>query len=272
MYTRFAACLLATVLASTTLASQSAHAQSSKALMNVQGKYKFGMTVRKVCLLIEQRIKEKYADKISGTTDPFVQDKLRKKMRREYARIGATYVRFTGKAKGWDVSIIDKEFGHKSRESMLYWEDDNNKNNRRFFFFFRGKLYKTLTALDMSKLRGDQREFAIIQRVLEKRFGKGKVAFETNDGIKEAAHLDWYQKGLWVRASDKLRFYNTFIIAAVDRRIWKQVVTERAKHVTKKERNNLIKAIVAPDGSKPDLDENSNVIKDLTRGNNKKKK
>jgi len=280
MSTRFVAYLVATaIIAAGALNAAPAHAKraaktsskvNAKALQGVQGKFKFGMSPRAVCKILEERIKEKYAEKISGTTDPFVQDKLRKKMKIEYARIAATFVRFRGTAKGWDVSVIDKEFAYKTSEAMLYWEDQNNRNNRRFFFFFRGKLYKTLTTLDMTKLRDDQREFSIIQRVVEKRFGKGKVVFADNGGIKEAAHIDWYAKGLWVRASDKLRFYNTFIVSAIDRKLWARVVAERAKHPVRKKGNNILKSIVDPSKKGPSLDENGNVIKEITGGNKKK--
>jgi len=272
MSTRLATCVFTAVLLASGASVQRAAAQPNKsALRTVQGHYKFGMSVPAVCKLLEKKIAARYKDRIAATTDPFRQDKLRKKMQRDYARIAASYIRFTGNAEGWDASMISDEFAHKSGESMLYWEDPKNKNNRRFFFFFRGKLYKTLTTMDMSKLPADKREFSIIQHVLEKRFGKAKVRFTKVDGIKEPAHLDWYQRDLWVRASDKLRFYSTFIISATDLGLWKRVVKERAKHATPKERNRLLESIVDKSKKGPGLDENGNVIKDIT-GKGKKHK
>lgn len=272
MLERFTICATAAVVTISWLGSAPARAQqpNEQALRSVQGQYKFGMSVPAVCKRLERRIAARYKDRISATTDPFVQDKLRKKMQQEYARIAASYIRFTGNAKGWDASMISDEFAHKSGESMLYWEDPKNKNNRRFFFFFRGKLYKTLTTLDMTKLPDAQREFAIIQRVLEKRFGKGKVRVTTRDGVKEPAHIDWHLKDLWVRASDKLRFYNTFIISATNLAMWRNVLKARAKNMSPKQRNNILKSIIDKNNQAPGLDEQGNVIKEITGGKNKR--
>ncbi len=267
---------LATLFAATTLFTSTADARryrkrgkrakavNAKALAALQKPYKWGMTIKQVLKVIKRQLKEKYDSKIQATRDPYVQDKLRKQRAREFSRIAKSLVTFNGKNRRWDVSIIDKEFAQRNGEQMLIiWENRGGKNQRKFFFFYNTKLYKILTALDMSKFK--QRDFNLIKKVLERKFGTGVVAFHKVDGIKEATAVSWYTPKVHVRASDKLRFHGTFVLAVESRRI-AAVCYKNRPPVKKKVRSNIVKSMTSDPNDKPDLNEGSNTIDNLIKG------
>ena len=112
-------------------------AVKAKALESLRKPYKWGMSVNQVLKVIRRKLKEKYDSKIQATRDPYVQDKLRKRLAVEFKRIAKSLVSFNGKNQSWDVSIIDKEFAQRNGEQMLIiWENRGGKNQRKFFFFF----------------------------------------------------------------------------------------------------------------------------------------
>jgi len=271
---------LATLFAATTLLASNADARryrkrtkkkkvsavKAKALDSLRKPYKWGMSVKQVLKVIKRGLKEKYDAKIQATRDPYVQDKLRKKMRIEFNRIAKSLVSFSGKNRSWDISIIDKEFAQRNGEQMLIiWENKGGKNQRKFFFFYRKRLYKILTALDMSKFKNSQRDFYVIKKILERKFGGGIVSFRKVDGIKEATGVSWYSQHNHVRASDKLRFHGTFVLAVESRKIAAACYKARPP-VKKKTKSNIVKSMTSDPNDKPDLNEGSSTIDNLIKG------
>lgn len=238
---------------------------NAKALDNLRKPYKWGMSVKGVLKVIHKQLKEKYDEKIQATRDPYVQDNLRKKLRTEFKRIESSLITFDGKNRGWDVSIIDREFAARNGEQMLViWENQGGKNQRKFFFFFRNKLYKILTAMDMSAIKASQREFTFIQKILERKFGSGQVGYEVNEGIKEPTSISWYTPTLHVRASDKLRFHGTFVLAVASRNL--EVACHKSRPpVRKKRTSNILKSMTEDPNKKPDITEGENTIDNLLK-------
>src|SRR4051812_48892902 len=142
-------------------------AEHKKALAELFGGFKFGMTKDEVIAVFAKQLDERYDEKIKATTDIAAQDQLRRDKKNEVSRLESSYITFdTAKPSPWDVSIIEDEFAHNTSESMLErWENQGGKNQRRFFFFYEGKLWKMFVSLDVSILPEDKKNFATFQSV-----------------------------------------------------------------------------------------------------------
>jgi hypothetical protein len=235
---------------------------NSKALGQLMGRFKFGMSKKQVLKVLARELNERYAEKIKAATDIYSQDKLRKEKRRELKRIQKSFVAFKGKKTGWDVSIIDEEFAHHTGESMMvYWENVGGKDQRRFFFFHEGRLYKMFIALNSNMLKPSQRKFVYFQNIMEQRYGGGKIHSETRDGVDEPTHIAWNTRKFNVRAIDKLQFYGNFCLAISDPRIEKALEPMRAAQRKPKKKNRVIDAIISKDDDdEPGLHENDGAL------------
>ena len=149
-------------------------AENKAALLALMGDYKFAMTQAEVTVVVKQQIDARYVEKFEETTDVMKQDRLRKDKKEELKRFTDSSIEFDDKKGGWDVSLIEHEFGHNSGESMMVnWENDNGKNQRRFFFFHESHLYKMFISLDVSKLPDDKKDFGTFEATMEGNFGRG---------------------------------------------------------------------------------------------------
>lgn len=242
---------------------------NAKALGQLMGRFKFGMTKGQVLKVLSREINERYAEKIKEATDIYTQDKLRKQKRAEIRRIKKSFIAFKGKKTGWDVSIIDKEFAHNTGESMMvYWENVGGKDQRRFFFFHEGRLWKMFIALNSDMLKPSQRKFVFFQKIMEKRYGSGKVHHETRDGVDEPTHIAWSTRKFNVRAIDKLQFYGNFCLSIADPRVEKALEPMRAAQRKPKRKNRVIDAVITKDNEDdtPSLDDNSGALDGVLNG------
>ena len=212
-----------------------------KALAELNGGFKFGMTKDEVISVFSKQLDERYDDKIKATTDIAAQDRLRRDKKNEISRLQQSYIAFDGsKASPWDVSIVEGEFAHNTGEAMLErWENQNGKNQRRFFFFFDGKLWKMFVSLDVSILPEDKKNFATFRSVMEDKYGPGDVA---------AGKITWRTDDLEARAVDKLKSYDALALVVEDPRVRPRVDAAReAKAPPRKETSSVIKAVVDPE-------------------------
>ena len=244
-------------------AAPKADAQAVSALM---GPFKWGMTPEEVMGVLGKQIDEKYNARVKETRDIYQQDKYRKDAIREKNQIKRTYVKFEGKKTGWDVSIIDKEIGHKNDESLLvYWENDpdTKKDQRRFFFYVDGKLWKMFIAFNSEVFQG--KTFADFQASMEARYGKG--ADEMKDDVR---FLAWRSPGHYLRAIDLTQFYGNFCVAISDDSIEQTIYARREERNPKEVKTSVIVDSVTDgknqkDESKPSLDDpNSDVVDRMT--------
>src|SRR5690349_9282102 len=92
-------------------------AAHKKALAELYGGFKFGMTKDEVIAVFSKQLDERYDDKIKATTDIAAQDRLRRDKRNEVTRLQQSFISFdTGKTSPWDVSIVEDEFAHNTGE------------------------------------------------------------------------------------------------------------------------------------------------------------
>lgn len=241
-------------------------AEQKKALGELMGAFKFGMDKDEIVGVLAKQIDERYADQISETSDVYKQDKLRKEKQKEVQRIRQSYLAFDGNKTGWDVSLIDQEFAHKTDESMLvYWENAGGKNQRRFFFFHGGKLWKMFVAIDTKALADDQRNFTFFRGLMEQRYGKSR-------GIPGGAA--WNAGEFEVRALDKMAFYGSFGLLIQNPTMAAEVERVRKDNAPAPKKGDAIIDIISEKGNDSDtvnLDENSDAVDAIINGGGKKR-
>ena len=229
-------------------------AEHKKALAELYGGFKFGMTKDEILGTLQKQIDERYEDKIKATTDVVQQDRLRAQKKSELADAASTYVVFEGKKTGWDVSIVEDEFAHNTNESMMQrWENQGGKNQRRFFFFYEGKLWKMFVSLDVSILPEDKKNFDTFRGVMEKQYGPGDV---------DVGKITWHAGDFDVRASDRLKDYDALGIAIEDPKVRGEVLALReTKKPPEHQTSSVIKAVIDPDHKDhPDVKANDGAV------------
>lgn len=241
--------------------------QHKKALAELYGGFKFGMTKDEVIAVFSKQLDERYDEKIKATTDITTQDRLRREKKNEVNRLQASYVSFeSATASPWDVSIVEEEFAHRTNEAMLErWENQGGMNQRRFFFFFQGKLWKMFVSLDVSRIPEDKKTFGTFQANMEGKYGPGEVG---------NGNITWRTTEFEVRAIDKLKTYDALALVIENPRVRKAVDALReANAPPKQETNAMIKAVIDTDDSDhPDVKSNSDAVDHVirTQGGGKK--
>ena len=247
----------------------------TKAVTELMGNFKWGMTPDEVVGVIGKQIDDRYAEKLKETSDVFEQNKLRKAATAEKKKIKDSYLEFKDKETPWDVSIIDREFDHKDDESMFWiWENDPNsgKDQRRFYFFVDGKLWKMFIQFNASLFEG--KTFADFQAVMEKRYGSGAIEMRKNrNGSEEFDFIYWRSGGTYLRAIDLTKFYSSFCIAISDESVEKWIADRRVQRNPKANKDNAIADAVAEDPTKvtgKPPEDNSDAVDKITGGGGKK--
>ena len=237
-------------------------ADKKKVLAELFGGFKFGLSKDEVLAILGKQLDERYEEKIKATTDVASQDRLRKEKKTELARVSQSFTAFEGKKTGWDVSIIEDEFAHKTDESMLErWENKDGKNQRRFFFFYQNKLWKMFVSLDVSILPEDKQNFETFQGVMHAKYGPGNI---------EPGYISWQTDEFHVRAVDKLKSHATLALIIEEPKVKKELIALRVTKADKKpETNSVIKAVIDPDKKdKPDVKQNGNAVDAVIKAQN----
>lgn len=237
----------------------------TRAVGELMGPFKWGMKKGEVLAVLNKQIDERYTEEIKAITDVFQQDALRKKAGKEKERIARSWVSFQGQKTGWDVSIIEGEFGHKNDEGLLvYWENDpkSGKDQRRFFFFVDDKLWKMFIAFNADMFQG--KKFADFSNLMEARYGKGGA-----DNVGDVLFLRWRAGDYYLRAIDLTQFYGNFCLAISDQRVEGWIAGRRQeRNPAPVKATSIVDSVTegsGKDDSKPSLDDpNKDVINRLT--------
>ncbi len=233
----------------------------SRAMGELAGKYKFGMTQQEVMDVIEKETRAKYDPKIQAEKEPTAQDLVRKEMKDSIAQTKASYIRFNGQKTGWDVSLIDREFGHRNEESMMVmWE----KDQRRFLFFWKEKLYKQFIAYNAEKFKG--MDFETFASAMQQRYGKAQMAFAKKQTDDEMAldYYEWPPSGDFaLRAYDQSGFYGNFCLALLQKSIYPQVEKERAHNSPPRVRHTNVRVVDTVMQGDTATDANADVVDDV---------
>jgi hypothetical protein len=237
---------------------------SAKEIDKLKGEFKWGMSPDEVMTKMVQKIEGTFEERLKKTaTDPARQDRVRKEMRAETEKARKhSLVKFEGQKSGYDVSIIDQEFGHNVGESMLVAKEDNAS---RYFFFVSDRLYKMFVAFDKDMLEG--KTFKDFGQLMQARFGKAKEIFideRTKSGVNHKLdHYIWSTKaGDVLRLVDRSAFYDVYCLVIYDGNVAQQQMASYKAHKKADRADALVDAIV----TKPlnNRDENDNVIDRIT--------
>jgi hypothetical protein len=242
----------------------SAPMASASELDKLKGDFKWGMSPDEVLAKMVQKIEARYDERLKKTAqDPTKYDKIQKEMRAEVEKAKKhSLVKFDGQKTGYDVSIIDQEFGHGVSESMLVAKEDQSS---RYFFFVGDRLYKMFIAFDKDMLEG--KSFKEFGGLMQARFGKSREIFvdeRTKAGVSHKLdHFLWSSKsGDVLRLVDRSAFYDVFCLVIYDGNIARQQAESYKAHGKPEKSDALVEAIT----TKPlnSRDENDNVIDRIT--------
>lgn len=234
-------------------------AEHKKALAELFGGFKFGMSKDEVIAVFSKQLDARYEDQIKATTDTAEQDKLRRDKRNEVTRLQQSYVSFdAGKPSPWDVSIVEDELAHNTGESMIErWENQAGKNQRRFFFFFEGKLWKMFISLDVSILPEDKQNFETFRSTMERIYGPGEV---------EGGKITWRTDSFDARAVDKLKSYGALAQVVEDPRVRAQVEAIRqTKAPPRHQGNTMIQSVIDDGKDRPSVKADSTTVDAVIR-------
>jgi hypothetical protein len=235
----------------------------NRAISELAGKFKWGMTPDDVYKILGADLHKKYEELIKKEADVYQQDELRKKEKEDLDKVKASYIKFDGNKTGWDVSIIDKEFHHYNDESMVVlWELDQ----RRFLFFWHGKLYKQFNAFNAEHPIFAGKKFDDFAKLIQNRYGTAQIKFANMRTKDEAAfdHLEWPVSGdylLW--ALDLSTFYGNFCLSLTQASQISAITKARADHPAPKlgASSTLIDAVTQPQQAQGDP--NADVVDDV---------
>jgi hypothetical protein len=236
---------------------------SAKAIGELKGDYKWGMSTQAVLDKLYAKVDDLYKDRAEkARNDPAKTDQIRSEIKADKDRVAKSVVKFEGQKTGWDVSIVDEEFLQSNGESMLFSKEPKSK---RYFFFSGGNLYKMFIAFDPEVVAG--KSFVEFGEMMQKTYGKAQANYkEVNfKGVKDR-YLDSYQwrsaQGDGLRLVDRSKFYDVYCLVIYDSSVEQRNADARKSQEAKQPKGSFVDGIIT---DKPaDRDENDNVIDRIT--------
>jgi hypothetical protein len=240
-----------------------ASVQTQRAISELAGKFKWGMSPEEATELVTSDIEGRYDERIKKETNAFRQDAVRQEMGEQIKRFRDSYVEFKGQKTGWDVSIVDREFAHKNNEAMMViWE----KDQRRFLFFHDSKLWKQFIAFNQENPVFAGKSFDDFADLIQKRYGPASMTFrklKTSDD-QTLDHLEWPASGdyvLW--AIDLTSFYGNFCLSLFQRSQLAEIENGRRQNSPETRISRVNVDDVLKEGAPKD-DANADIIDKIT--------
>jgi hypothetical protein len=243
-----------------------ARAADARAIGELAGKFKWGMSPEDVEKVIDAQIHAKYVELIKKEMDVYKQDQLRQAERDEAQKVKESYTKFDGVGvanKTWGTSLIQQEFAPKNDESMItMWEP----NQRRFLFFYHDRLYKQYIAFNADHPAFAGKSFDDFAKIIQNRYGPAEMKFaqmRTKDDMK-LDHLEWPASGEFqLFAVDQSEFYGNYCLVLFNPSVAKQVESTRTEHnAVPKHGSAVIDAVTTPE--KQSNDRNEDIVDQIT--------
>jgi len=243
-----------------------AKAADARAVGELAGKFKWGMSPDDAIKTITEGVHAKYAEMIKKEPDIYKQDQLRKDEGDEVQKVKDSYVKFDGVTPGtkeWGTSIIQSEFAPRNDESMMtLWE----KDQRRFLFFWNDKLYKQYIAFNAEHPVFAGKSFDDFAKLIQNRYGPAEMKFtqmKTKQDMK-LDHLEWPASGEYqLYAIDQSEFYGNFCLVLFNPSVARDVDKARTEHNTKPAHGNALVDAVTQQ-PKVSGDANENIVDQIT--------
>jgi hypothetical protein len=237
---------------------------NEKAVSELMGAWKWGMTIDEVLATLGKQLSEARAAELAKLTDVYEQTRIRKAIKNDVDGVRKTLVKFEGQRTGWDVSIIEGEFLHKNGESMMHFRETDpatGRDQQRFFFFHDGRLWKQFIAFNMEAYKG--KTFEDFKAAMESRYGKGQPIVKVDrEGKQKTVAVAWRASNTYLRAIDLMQFYANFCLAFSD------AAVEARMDATRQERQGKMTtpraSVTDHAGDDTVLDPNADVIDRIT--------
>lgn len=226
--------------------------------MKKQG-IRWGMDKGEVAGVLRKQIKERYRPLIRKTRDPVEEDRLREEAKDELKRIKASYVEFSGRTTGWDVSFLRDEFTHGNDEAMMVVRDQNSQN---FFFFINGRLWKWYKAFDAAVFAAGS--FDNFARAVQRKFGESSAKEgQLAPGAAARRWLEWQDGDTRLRAVDETEFYGFYCLVFDDKgTVSRLAELRRNDDRRRKSKHSIVDAVTS--GDVEDADDSPNVVDRIT--------
>ena len=235
--------------------------QTKKAIGELAGRYKWGMTSQQIIDMLTADIKKSYAEKTKKVRAPAEQDRLRNEMNADIAKLRDSLVKFDGQRTSWDISLVDKEFAHRNQESMMiYWEP----TQRRFLFFLEDKLWKQFIALNAELFEG--KTFNDFADMVTARYGAPRRVTSIDVRGKEVLdHLEWPPAGdFLLRAVDHTNLYGNYCLVLSQKSVLDGIDKRRADANPDKGYKSGIDQVMKGAGKGDKGDGNTDVVDQIT--------
>jgi hypothetical protein len=242
-----------------------ASAQTTKAIADLAGKYKWGMSHDEVMKIRGEEIMAQYDERIQKETIPSKQQAVLKQRDEELTKMKDNYVKFDGNKTGWDVSIADREFVHKNDESMFVIVE-KEKFQRRFLFFWHDRLWKQFIAFGAENPAFAGLTFDDFANKIQERYGPSAMTFRKQRASDDQTldHLEWPPSGdyvLW--AIDLTTFYGNFCLVLQHKSVMGPIAKAREQNNPSQRRGSaIVDQITKGDGMAGDA--NADVVDEIT--------
>jgi hypothetical protein len=241
--------------------AKNVEAPRSAAIGPALGDLRWGMTRDEVYNHFVNKIREDYRPRLAKATGAIEEDRLRAELNDKVRAIRDSYVRFDGRATGWDVSFLRDEYTHRNSEAMLAINDENSQN---FYFFINGRLWKWFKAFNADVFAGQT--FDQFAQAVQTRFGQAR---ERNgaliEGGDERHWLEWQDDTSRLRAIDLTRFYGFYCLVFEEKATVGRLAELRVNRPSKNTKQHaLVEAVLAGEGGSPPDDTNADIADRLT--------
>ena len=174
--------------------------------------------------LKEQRLEQLLKDKA------LVKDRVRmQRARQEILEwtddVDKSFVRFSGKTKGYDVSIVANHYAERNGESMLVARDPVAL---RYYFFANGQLYKLVVAYSAKYVKKIGFESFAAQTA--RKYGRPiSSEYGALEGKEELVKVTWTDGKTEMDVENMKEFYGTYSMVFKDRQKVKEMRAQNAK-------------------------------------------
>lgn len=165
----------------------------------------WGMHYKAILATFEKKIRENYAEELKSAGGAVEEDRIRTKMIREIAKLKQSYVKFDGQRTGYEGDMVEAEFTHNNRESMLRWDAGKFVE---YMFFFDGRFWKRIRSFRKDSFKDDI-TFDVYVSTLANRFGDGR---EIVNDVGALIEIKWKDKTSYMAAQDRSGFYGVYCL------------------------------------------------------------
>jgi hypothetical protein len=223
------------------------------------GDVQWGWGRAKVISHYEKQLQEAFRPAIAKASDAITEDRLRRDLTARSARIKGSYVEFTGKATGWDTSLIRDQYTHGNGESLVEVREIRGPSDppryTDYFFFINDHLWRMYRAFNQDQFQGIP--FATAATSFQRRFG---AAVEKRSG-GNLVGLEWQDDTTRLEAIDNTEFFGVFCLVFSEKATERNLAQLRKNQSAK--RGGLSPIVEALD-SVEDADRHHDVVEHIT--------